>query len=118
MKKEVWLYIGGLVAFFLSTLFIPQGISDFARAAALDEAVPSGAGLNLAIGAILIATAISLLASGYVIRRKQLTTTRTYGDDDPDEITRQRPTLGHTNRQAWMDRPANHMGDNTGHKRD
>ncbi|WP_026552625.1 hypothetical protein [Arthrobacter sp. H20] len=118
MKKEIWLYVGGLVAFFLSTLFIPQGISDFARAAALEEAVPSGAGLNLGVGALLVAVAISLLASGYVIRRKQLKTTRSYGSDDPDEITQQRPTFGHTNRPAWMDRPGGHMGDNTGDKRD
>ncbi|MHA7154329.1 hypothetical protein [Arthrobacter sp. TMN-50] len=73
MKKEVWFFIGGLVAFFLSTLFIPQGISDFARAAALEEAVPSGAGLTLGIGALLIVVAITLLATGYVIRRKSLT---------------------------------------------
>lgn len=73
MQKQVWFFIGGLVAFFLSTLFIPQGISDFARAAALDEAVPAGAGLNLGIGALLIAVAIALLATGYVIRRKSVT---------------------------------------------
>ncbi|MHA7140218.1 MULTISPECIES: hypothetical protein [unclassified Arthrobacter] len=70
MQKQVWFFIGGLVAFFLSTLFIPQGISDFARAAALNEAVPAGAGLNLGIGALLIAIAIASLATGYVVRRK------------------------------------------------
>lgn len=71
MQKHVWFFTGGLVAFFLSTLFIPQGISDFARAAALNEAVPDGAGLNLGIGAVLIILAIVLLARGYVVRRKQ-----------------------------------------------
>lgn len=118
MKKEIWFYIGGLSSFFLSTLFIPQGISDFARAAALNNPVPSGAGLTLGIGALLIVIAITLLASGYVIRRKSLNTTRTYGSEDPDEITRHRPTQGYTNRQEWMDRPPNHMGNNTGHTRD
>lgn len=81
MRKEIWFVIGGLVAFFLSTLFIPQGISDFARAAARDTAVPPGAGWNLAIGALLIAIAITLLARGYILRRRNPNATRTHDED-------------------------------------
>ena len=70
MKTEVKHFIAGGVLMFLSTLFIPQGISGFAGAAARGAAVPPGSGVLLAIGAVLILAAIALFARGQVLRHR------------------------------------------------
>ena len=67
MTRPVKLYITGGVLLFLSTLFVPQGLSDFARASAASTPVPPFAGLYLAIGAVLILTAIALGARAYYL---------------------------------------------------
>lgn len=68
MKNGVKHFIVGGVLIFLSTLFIPQGLSDFAGASVRGEPVDPGSPVLLAIGAVLVVTAIVLFARGNVLR--------------------------------------------------
>lgn len=73
MKVGVKHFIAGGALILLSTLFIPEGMSGFARAAALDESVPESSGVLLAIGAVLVLSAIALFARGHVLRYRART---------------------------------------------
>jgi hypothetical protein len=68
VKTGVKHFIVGGVLIFLSTLFIPQGISDLAGSAARGEPVDPGSPVLLAIGAVLVVTAIVLFARGHVLQ--------------------------------------------------
>ena len=70
MKTGVKHFIVGGVLIFLSTLFIPQGLSDFAGSAAKGEPVDPGSPMLLAIGAVLVVTAIVLFARGQVLQHR------------------------------------------------
>lgn len=117
MQKGVKLSIAGGALILLSTLFVPQGISEYARAAADGVPAPASAPVYCAIGAVLIAAAIGLLARGYVLRSRDRNTVRGYDSLEAEEATQSRPGY-FKDRPGWMDRPVNHMGDNYGHERD
>lgn len=68
MKVGIKHFIAGGALVILSTFFVPQGISGFAAAAARNEAVQPGSGVLLAIGGVMVATAIVLFARGHVLR--------------------------------------------------
>ncbi|WP_458116060.1 hypothetical protein [Arthrobacter sp. D2-10] len=68
MKVGVKHFIAGGVLILLSTLFIPEGMSGFARSAAFGEPVQAMSGVLLAIGAVLVVAAIALFARGHVLR--------------------------------------------------
>lgn len=68
MKVGVKHFIAGGVLILLSTLFIPEGVSGFARSAAFGEPVQAISGVLLAVGAVLVVAAIALFARGHVLR--------------------------------------------------
>ncbi len=70
MKVWTRYFVAGVILLLISTLFGPQGISDFAGAAATNETVPAGAAANVAIGAVLVLCAAGLLARGYFVRSR------------------------------------------------
>jgi hypothetical protein len=61
-------FIAGGALVLLSTLFIPEGMSGFARSAALGEPVQPVSGVLIAVGAVLVVAAIALFARGHVLR--------------------------------------------------
>lgn len=68
MKDGVKHFIVGGVLILLSTFFIPQGVSGFARSAARGEPVDAGSIVLLAIGAVIVVVALVLIARGHVLR--------------------------------------------------
>lgn len=68
MKDGVKHFIVGGALILLSTFFVPQGMSGFARSAALGEPVDPGSGVLLAIGAVIVVSALVLIARGHVLR--------------------------------------------------
>ncbi|WP_028280117.1 hypothetical protein [Arthrobacter sp. H5] len=117
MKNGVGHLIVGGALIILSTFFVPQGISGFATAAAREEPVQSGAGVLLAIGAVMVVAAIVLLARGHFLRNRNRISVATYDTREDEDITSSRPGY-FKDRPAWFDHPTNHMGKNYGQKRD
>lgn len=117
MKVGIKQFIAGGALVILSTFFVPQGISGFATAAARNEPVQPGSGVLLAIGAVLVVVAIALFARGHVLRYRYRNTAQSWDTREEPDVTDSRPRY-FSERPSWMDRPANHMGDNPGHKRD
>ncbi|GAB3533160.1 hypothetical protein GCM10027403_06610 [Arthrobacter tecti] len=117
MKIGIKHFIAGGALVILSTFFVPQGISGFATAAARNEPVHPGSGVLLAVGAVMVVLAIALFARGHMLRYRHRRSVQTWETREEVDPTASRP--GHfSDRPGWWDRPANHMGDNTGHKRD
>lgn len=110
-------FIAGGALVILSTFFVPQGISGYAKAAARDVPVPEGSGVLLAIGAVMVVAAIVLFARGHVLRYRYRNTVQTHETRENEDPTASRPGVL-SNRPVWMDRPINHLGENTGRKRD
>lgn len=68
MKDGVKHFIVGGALMLLSTFFVPQGVSGFARSAARSEPVDTGSVVLLVIGAVIVVTALVLIARGHVLR--------------------------------------------------
>jgi hypothetical protein len=71
MKIGVKQYVSGAGLLLLSTLFVPQGVSEFATSAATGEPVAPTAGLNLAVGLLMVLAAAALLAWGYWLTHRR-----------------------------------------------
>jgi hypothetical protein len=104
MKTGVKQYIAGGVLLLVSTLFVPQGVSDFASAAGSGEPAPASAGVNLAIGILLVLSAAALLAWGYWLTHRHGAPPR--GPvDDPDEPLFRPGYGGQPGTADWREHP-------------
>ncbi len=104
MKIGVKQYVSGAGLLLLSTLFVPQGVSEFATSAATGEPVAPTAGLNLAVGLLMVLAAAALLAWGYWLTHRRGVPPR--GPvADPDEPLF-RPRCGRATATAEPARPA------------
>lgn len=106
MKLGTKQYLAGLVLLFVSTLFVPQAVSDFARAASTGAAVPSEAPLLLAIGLLIILAAAACIGWGYWLTHRTGAPRRANPEDDPDEPML-RPGYGPPTppQDPWRDHP-------------
>jgi hypothetical protein len=84
MKLGVKQYIAGAALLLLSTLFVPQGLADFATSAGSGEPAPASAGINVAVGMLMVLAAAALLARGYWLTHRRGAPPRS-PVDDPDE---------------------------------
>jgi hypothetical protein len=104
MRTGVKQYIAGGVLLLVSTLFVPQGVSDFASAAGSGEPAPASAGVNLAIGLLLVLAAAALLAWGYWLTHRHGAASR--GPvEDPDEPLFRPGYGGQPKTSDWRDHP-------------
>jgi hypothetical protein len=84
MRIGVKQYVSGAALLLTSTLFVPQGVSEFATSAATGDPVAPTAGLNLAVGMAMVLAAAALLAWGYWLTHRRGAPPR--GPvEDPDE---------------------------------
>lgn len=114
MKIGVKHYLTGLVLLFISTLFVPQSVSDFARADSMGTPVPAEAPVLFAIGMLIILTAAAIVGRGYYLAHNPGTAGRPTHDDDPDEPLL-RPGYGSAaSEQDWKDHPLRRRPDPDG----
>lgn len=85
MKLGIKQYLAGLVLLFVSTLFVPQAVSDFARAESTDTPIPAEAPLLLAIGLLIILAAAACIGWGYWLTHRVGGARTANPEDDPDE---------------------------------
>lgn len=106
MKLGVKQYLAGLILLFISTLFVPQAVSDFARADSTDTPVPAASPLLLAIGLLIILAALACLGWGYWLNHRPGAPRAVNPEDDPDEPLL-RPGYGPVSpeRDSWRERP-------------
>ncbi|MHA7209113.1 hypothetical protein [Arthrobacter sp. MDT1-65] len=106
MKVGVKQYLAGLVLLFLSTLFIPQAVSDFARAESTGGTVPAEAPLLLAVGLLIVLAAAACIGWGYWLTHRGGTSRKRNPEDDPDEPLL-RPGYGPeaSEREPWREHP-------------
>ncbi len=106
MKLGIKQYLAGLILFFVSTLFLPGAVSDFARAESTGTPVPSTALPYLLIGLALILAAAACLGWGYWLTRRNRDPRRPHREDDPDEPLL-RPGYGPppTGQETWREHP-------------
>lgn len=105
MKLGVKHYLTGLALLFISTLFVPQAVSDFARADSTGTPVPTESPVLLAIGLLIILAAAAIAGRGYYLAHRSGTAHRPSYEDDPDEPLL-RPGYGPaTGAQDWKDHP-------------
>jgi hypothetical protein len=106
MKLGTRQYLAGLVLLFVSTLFVPQAVSDFARAESTGTPVPAEAPLLLAIGLLIILAAAACIGRGYWLTHRRGAPRKSHPEDDPDEPLL-RPGYGPepSDRDAWRDHP-------------
>ena len=117
MRTGVKHYLAAGLLLFISTLFVPQAVSNFARAASSGQPTPSGTALMFAIGMVLILTAGGLLARGYwLTHRSRARVSST--EDDPDEPLL-RPGYGPApeEQKAWRENPLRYPHDDGGNRR-
>ena len=110
MKLGVKHYLTGLILLFISTLFVPQAVSDFAHAASTDTPVPAQSPILLAIGLAIILAAMAIIGRGYWLTHRD-GAPRSGPEDDPDEPLL-RPGYGpDTSRtDAWREHPLRRPG--------
>lgn len=106
MKLGVKHYLTGLALLFLSTLFVPQAVSDFARAESTGTPIPAEAPVLLVIGLLIILTAAAVVGRGYYLTHRTGAVRKVNSEDDPDEPLL-RPGYGPApgDQDAWKDHP-------------
>ena len=106
MKLGTRQYLAGLVLLFLSTLFVPQAVSDFARAESTGTPAPAAAPLLLVIGLLIILAAAACIGWGYWLTHRHGAPRKRNPEDDPDEPLL-RPGYGPapSERDAWREHP-------------
>lgn len=106
MKLGVKQYLVGVVLLFVSTFFLPQGVSDFAHAASTGTPVPDLAPLFLVLGLLIVLAGLGCLARGYWLTRRPGVPRGVSSEDDPDEPLF-RPGYGPAtpDRDAWAEHP-------------
>jgi hypothetical protein len=106
MKLGVKQYLAGLVLLFISTLFVPQAVSEFARAESTGTPAPAEAPLLLAIGILIILVAAACIGWGYWLTHRRGAPRRSNPEDDPDEPLL-RPGYGSDTpeRETWREHP-------------
>ncbi|MHA7240530.1 hypothetical protein [Arthrobacter sp. TMS1-12-1] len=106
MKLGVKQYLTGLVLLFVSTLFVPQAVSEFARAASTGTPAPAEAPILLAIGLLIILAAAACIARGYWLTHRSGAPRTPHPEDDPDEPLL-RPGYGPApaDRPDWRENP-------------
>ncbi|GAB3554521.1 hypothetical protein GCM10027404_28820 [Arthrobacter tumbae] len=117
MQKYSKLFIIGGALFIAGILLLAPGVSDYSTAVARDTDMRGSTVLFLAGGGALVLASIVLVIRGALLKRKYMNTVQTWESRTDPETTSARPSM-FGDRPAWMDRPANHMGDNYGQKRD
>lgn len=106
MKLGIKQYLAGLVLLFISTFFVPQAVSDFARAESAGTPVPEGAPLLLAIGFLIILAAAACIGWGYWLTHRTGSQRRGHAEDDPDEpLLRPGYGPGTPERDSWREHP-------------
>ena len=110
MKLHVKHYLTGLALLFLSTIFFPQAIADFAHAASTGAPVPGRSPILLVIGFLIILAAVSIIGWGYWLAHRD-GSPRPNPEDDPDEPLL-RPGYGPDSSQsdAWREHPLRRPG--------
>ncbi|KNC17211.1 hypothetical protein AC792_14820 [Arthrobacter sp. RIT-PI-e] len=105
MKLHVKHYLTGLALLFLSTLFVPQAVADFAHSASTGAPVPDRSPFLLVIGLLIILAAVAIIGRGYWLAHRN-GTPRTHPEDDPDEPLL-RPGYGPASSQSetWREHP-------------
>ncbi len=111
MRLGIKQYLAGLVLLFISTLFVPQAVSDFARADSTGTPAPEEAPLLLAIGILIILAAAACIAWGYWLTHRRGAPRKPNPEDDPDEPLL-RPGYGPEtpDRDSWRDHPLRRPG--------
>lgn len=106
MKLGVKHYFTGLALLFISTLFVPQAVSDFARAESTGTPAPPEAPVLLAIGLLIILAAAAIAGRGYYLAHRNGVAPKPNHEDDPDEPLL-RPGYGPAtdDQDAWKDHP-------------
>ncbi|PPB48651.1 hypothetical protein C4K88_13055 [Arthrobacter pityocampae] len=106
MKLGVKQYLTGLALLFVSTLFVPQAVSDFARADSTGTPAPAEAPILLAIGFLIILTAAAVIGWGYWLSHRAGAPRSPHPEDDPDEPLL-RPGYGPapSDRPDWRENP-------------
>ncbi|WP_026533101.1 hypothetical protein [Arthrobacter sp. H41] len=118
MKTGVKHYVAAGLLLFLSTLFVPQAVSDFARSASSGQPAPSGTALMFAIGVVLILAAGGLLARGYWLTHRDRTRAPS-AEDDPDEpLLRPGYQPAPKDQKPWRENPLRYRNDDGGNRRD
>ncbi len=106
MKLGVKQYLAGLVLLFLSTLFVPQAVSDFARAESTGIPAPAEAPLLLAIGLLIIFSAAACIGWGYWLTHRRGAPRKPNPEDDPDEpLLRPGYASDPSGGQDWREHP-------------
>ncbi|WP_104116043.1 hypothetical protein [Arthrobacter sp. B1805] len=106
MKLGVRQYLAGLVLLFISTLFVPQAVSDFARAESTGTPAPAEAPLLLAIGLLIILAAAACIAWGYWLTHRRGAPRKRNPEDDPDEpLMRPGYGPGPSDQDSWREHP-------------
>lgn len=106
MKLGLKQYLAGLILLFISTLFLPEAVSDFARAESNGTPVPSTALPFLLIGIAIVLAAAACIGWGYWLVRSHRDPRRPNPEDDPDEPLL-RPGYGPapTAQESWRQHP-------------
>ncbi|MHA7191532.1 hypothetical protein ACX80N_14715 [Arthrobacter sp. MDT2-16] len=106
MRVGIKQYLAGLVLLFISTLFIPQAVSDFARAQSSGSPVPAGAPVLLAIGLLIVLAAAACIGWGYWLTHRTGASRRVNPEDDPDEpLLRPGYAPEPSEREGWREHP-------------
>lgn len=106
MKLGTRQYLAGLVLLFISTLFIPQSVSDFARADSTGVPAPPEAPLLLAIGLLIVLAAAGCIGWGYWLTHRRGAPRRPNPEDDPGEpLLRPGYEPDTSEGQDWRDHP-------------
>ncbi|MDQ0736554.1 hypothetical protein [Arthrobacter agilis] len=106
MKVGVKQYLAGLVLLFLSTLFIPQAVSDFARTESSGGTVPAEAPVLLAVGIVIVLAAAACIGWGYWLTHRTGAPRKRNPEDDPDEpLLRPGYAPETPERDAWREHP-------------
>ena len=108
-------YLTGLALLFISTLFVPQSVSDFARAESTGIPAPAEAPVLLAIGLLIILAAAAIVGRGYYLTHRSGAPRKPYSEDDPDEPLL-RPGYGPapSEQDAWKEHPLRRNRDSDG----
>ena len=109
-------FIIGGSSLILGFLLIAPGLSDYSTAAARGIEAPWSTTIFLISGGLFILVGLGLLIRGFILKHRYQNTVQTWDSREP-EATNARPAV-FGDRPTWMDRPANHMGDNYGQKRE